>query len=73
MIKRFVVGALQTNCYIIYDEENRDAMVVDPGFEDDEIINTLSDSAPVNIFFKIGAKLLSPFLTTIARLPPIKD
>jgi len=39
MIKRIIVGVLQTNCYIVFDENTKEAMVVDPGYEDEEIIN----------------------------------
>ena len=42
MIKRIVVGVLSTNCYIIYDENTKEAMVVDPGYEDDEIVNFIN-------------------------------
>ena len=42
MIKRIVVGALSTNCYIIYDENTKEAMVVDPGYESDEIIDFIN-------------------------------
>ncbi len=31
MIKRVVVGDLETNCYIVWDEKSGDAAVVDPG------------------------------------------
>ncbi|MBR0143295.1 MAG: MBL fold metallo-hydrolase [Clostridia bacterium] len=30
-IQCFVVGKLHTNCYIVYDEENGEACVIDPG------------------------------------------
>lgn len=30
-IEDFVVGPLQVNCYIAYDEKSREAMVIDPG------------------------------------------
>ncbi len=30
-IEDFVVGPLQVNCYVAYDEESREAMIVDPG------------------------------------------
>ena len=47
MIKRITVGVLSTNCYIIYDEITKDAMVVDPGYEDDEIYSILLKAADV--------------------------
>lgn len=42
MIKRITVGVLSTNCYIIYDESIKEAIVVDPGYEDDRIINFIN-------------------------------
>lgn len=32
-IETLVVGPLQSNCYVIYDEKSRESMVVDPGDE----------------------------------------
>jgi len=33
-VQSFVVGALFTNCYVITCEETREAIIVDPGFDD---------------------------------------
>jgi len=33
-VQSFVVGALFTNCYVIACEETREAIIVDPGFDD---------------------------------------
>ncbi|MBN2300532.1 MAG: MBL fold metallo-hydrolase [Acholeplasmataceae bacterium] len=35
-IKKFSLGNLRSNCYIVY--ENKKAFVVDPGYENDEIV-----------------------------------
>jgi glyoxylase-like metal-dependent hydrolase (beta-lactamase superfamily II) len=40
-IDNIVVGALQVNCYIAYDEDSLDAIVVDPGDEAEKIIGFL--------------------------------
>jgi len=40
-IETLVVGALQSNCYIIWDEKNLDAMVVDPGDEPERITGVI--------------------------------
>ena len=53
-IQRFVVGKLQTNCYFIYDEENGEAAVVDPGGD----YETLSSFIDEN-----GLKVRHIFLT----------
>ena len=34
-VQSFVVGALFTNCYVITCEETREAIIVDPGFDDE--------------------------------------
>lgn len=40
-IENIVVGPLQVNCLIVYDEDSLDAMVVDPGDEPRKIISFL--------------------------------
>ncbi len=35
----FVLGMLDTNTYIVYDEDTRDAVVVDPGDESSEVVD----------------------------------
>ncbi|MBI5101108.1 MAG: MBL fold metallo-hydrolase [Nitrospirae bacterium] len=42
-IDTIVVGPLQANCYIIYDEATLGAMVVDPGADSDLILGRLSE------------------------------
>jgi len=37
-IKTIIVGPIQTNCYIIIDEKSKEALVIDPGDEADEIL-----------------------------------
>ena len=32
-----VVGPLETNCYLVYDEETRDCLIVCPGVDDPAI------------------------------------
>lgn len=41
-VKKITVGFIQENCYIIYDEESKDAIIVDPGAEGDEILDALN-------------------------------
>lgn len=43
MIEKIPVGVLmQTNCYIVYDKDTKDAIVVDPGYEDNRITDFIS-------------------------------
>lgn len=41
-IKKITVGFIQENCYIVYDDETKDAVVVDPGAEGEEIVDSLN-------------------------------
>ncbi len=38
-----VVGALETNCYLVYCEESRSCAVIDPGAEPEKIIAAVAD------------------------------
>jgi glyoxylase-like metal-dependent hydrolase (beta-lactamase superfamily II) len=38
-----VVGALETNCYLVYCEETRVCAVIDPGADHEKIISTIAD------------------------------
>ena len=31
MIKKLIVGTLQANCYVVYDLDIKEAVVIDPG------------------------------------------
>ncbi len=42
-IDTIIVGPLQVNCFIIYDEGSDDAIVVDPGDEAEKIIRLIED------------------------------
>ena len=37
-VKSMVVGMVQTNCYVVYDKETKQAVIVDPGDRADQII-----------------------------------
>lgn len=46
LIKRFKVGYVNTNCYLVICEETLDAFVIDPGFrkgEGEEILREISE------------------------------
>ncbi len=38
-----VVGALETNCYLVYSEETRDCAIIDPGADPEKIIAAIAD------------------------------
>jgi hydroxyacylglutathione hydrolase len=40
-LSRLVVGPLQVNCYIVYDEKSKEAMVIDPGDDGQEILGLI--------------------------------
>ncbi len=41
IVERLVVGALQTNCYVVGDEATRKGIVIDPGGDGDLILRTV--------------------------------
>ena len=44
MIETMPVGPLGTNCYIVYQDNVRQALIIDPGFEADRITNFLDSN-----------------------------
>jgi hydroxyacylglutathione hydrolase len=44
IIKKLVIGPLENNCYIIADEQTREAFIVDPGDEPDRILDLISEN-----------------------------
>ncbi len=44
LIKTFSVGQLQTNCYIVTDENTLECAVIDPGAESGRILNYIDDN-----------------------------
>lgn len=43
IIKKFVVGPLENNCFVIADEDSREGFIIDPGDEPDRILNYIGD------------------------------
>ena len=43
IIRRFVVGPFDTNCYLVWDAGSLDALVIDPGGEISEIAETVRE------------------------------
>ena len=44
ILKRFIVGQLETNCYIVGDEEEKKVAVIDPGGDCEKILNFLREN-----------------------------
>ena len=42
-VHALVLGAYQTNCYIIHDEASRNCCVIDPGYQSEDILDKLTD------------------------------
>ena len=42
-IERLIVGQLQANCYLAWDEELSEAVIIDPGDDADFIIHKIQD------------------------------
>ena len=42
-VKKLVVGQLQTNCYLVFDEKNSEAIIIDPGDNAEYIMRILND------------------------------
>ena len=42
VIEHLLVGPLQSNCFIVGDEESGEAVIIDPGGDGDMILNTVS-------------------------------
>jgi glyoxylase-like metal-dependent hydrolase (beta-lactamase superfamily II) len=54
IIKKLAVGPLQENCYIVGDDETKQAIVIDPGDEPDRILEIIKDNN-----FQVGAVILT--------------
>lgn len=56
IVETLVVGMIQANCYILGDEETREAVVIDPGGDTPVIVRTLQsrDLTPVAILATHG-------------------
>ena len=44
IIKKFIVGPLENNCFIIADENSRECVVIDPGDEPDRILDFINEN-----------------------------
>jgi len=44
IIKKFIVGPLENNCFILADEKSRETFIVDPGDEPDRILDFINEN-----------------------------
>jgi hydroxyacylglutathione hydrolase len=42
-VKKLILGAMQTNCYLLFDSDKKDAIVIDPGDDADYIQRIICD------------------------------
>ena len=65
-IEYLMVGAFQSNCYLLFDEVSKDAVIIDPGDEPDRII-VLADRLKVNV-----TSILPVAFVLLRNVPPAK-
>jgi len=55
-VKKFVIGPLSTNCYILYEIPSRDAIIIDPASEDPKVSRFIKNEKinPLAIFLTHG-------------------
>ena len=44
IIRKFIVGPLENNCFIIADENSKECLVIDPGDEPDRILDFINEN-----------------------------
>jgi glyoxylase-like metal-dependent hydrolase (beta-lactamase superfamily II) len=42
-VKNYIVGTLETNAYVVYDTDSREAMIIDPGAEPDFLYENIKN------------------------------
>lgn len=55
-VKALALGGYETNCYIVYAPNREDCVIIDPGYEPETILDTLTDlnRTPAAIFLTHG-------------------
>ncbi len=53
MIQTIIVGPLNTNCYILLDEESQEGIIIDPGDDPEKIIDFLKEN-PIKIKYIVN-------------------
>ena len=44
-VKCIPVGLIGTNCYVVYREDSREAVILDPGAEEERIVSFLAEES----------------------------
>lgn len=44
IVKRVVVGPIETNCYLVSDKKTKEAVIIDPGDEPEKIFNAIKEN-----------------------------
>jgi glyoxylase-like metal-dependent hydrolase (beta-lactamase superfamily II) len=44
-VEKLVVGEMQANCYLVWDEQSKEAVVIDPGGDPDTIFDVISQNS----------------------------
>ncbi len=69
IIKKLIVGQLQTNCFVIGDEVSKESMVIDPGDEPDRILDVAKENdLTINMIV-----CTHTHFDHIAAIPELKD
>lgn len=69
LITPLPVGDLLTNCYVIYQQERKDALIIDPAAEEDRIKEALGGRQPVAVLLTHGHFDHTGALHAFADLP----
>ncbi len=68
-ILKMALGPLQGNCYIVYDEDTKDAIVIDPGHDGHKVAQVLKDRDLNAVYFL----LTHGHVDHIGGLPELKE
>ncbi|MDP3052208.1 MAG: MBL fold metallo-hydrolase [bacterium] len=56
IIRRIVVGPIETNCYLVADKETKEAVIIDPGDEPEKIFSTVKENGLMPKFILLTHK-----------------
>jgi len=68
--RRVVVGALDTNCWILFHPDDRRATIVDPGDEPTRILDACADVTPTSVVLTHQHSMWpTPTVSTCSHIP----